>query len=179
MPDTLGGAEMAQRTCSIDGCEKPHFGRGWCEMHYRRWYEHGDPLINRFPNRGTGRYVNQLGYVALYRPDHPLADADGRVAEHRLVAFDAGLLTDLSLVVHHINGRKTDNRLANLVVKTNEEHSREHALEPDGAGTRNARKTHCPRGHPYDEANTRWYQGKRTCRACARERSRVKRAADH
>lgn len=28
-------------------------------------------------------------------------------------------------------------------------------------------KTHCPRGHAYDEANTRLYRGRRFCRACA------------
>lgn|SRR5208282_6156582 len=33
-------------------------------------------------------------------------------------------------------------------------------------------KTHCPRDHPYDETNTRWYQGRRFCRACAREQSK-------
>lgn len=33
-----------------------------------------------------------------------------------------------------------------------------------------AEKTHCFKGHPFDEANTRIYQGKRHCRACARER---------
>lgn len=27
-------------------------------------------------------------------------------------------------------------------------------------------KTHCPSGHPYDEQNTKWYQGRRYCRAC-------------
>lgn len=32
----------------------------------------------------------------------------------------------------------------------------------------NARKTHCPRGHPYDAANTRIYRGWRYCRACTR-----------
>lgn len=36
----------------------------------------------------------------------------------------------------------------------------------------NLRKTHCPQGHPYDEANTREYQGGRVCRACRREISR-------
>jgi hypothetical protein len=29
-------------------------------------------------------------------------------------------------------------------------------------------KTHCPTGHPYDEINTRWYQGRRYCRECIR-----------
>ncbi len=42
-----------------------------------------------------------------------------------------------------------------------------------GSGTRageNTRKTHCKRGHPFDETNTHWHRGERICRACARER---------
>lgn len=38
-------------------------------------------------------------------------------------------------------------------------------------GERNARKTECPRGHPYSEGNTHVRSnGKRECRACWRER---------
>lgn len=38
-------------------------------------------------------------------------------------------------------------------------------------------KTHCPQGHPYDEANTRLYKNRRMCRACrnAAERARQRR----
>lgn len=32
-----------------------------------------------------------------------------------------------------------------------------------------AAKTHCPSNHPYDDANTRMYQGRRYCRACKRD----------
>jgi hypothetical protein len=43
------------------------------------------------------------------------------------------------------------------------------------------RKSHCKRGHPYDEKNTHWNQGKRQCRACsamlARERRHLKQAS--
>lgn len=40
------------------------------------------------------------------------------------------------------------------------------------------RKTHCPNGHAYDEANTRYEKdGSRKCRACDRERHRAKSAA--
>jgi hypothetical protein len=34
----------APRTCSIEGCEERHYGRGWCRNHYSRWQKHGDPL---------------------------------------------------------------------------------------------------------------------------------------
>lgn len=40
------------------------------------------------------------------------------------------------------------------------------------AGWRNAIKTHCPHGHPYDEANTYVNpDGRRDCRACHRDRT--------
>lgn len=32
------------RICSVDGCGKPLFARGWCSMHYTRWRENGDHL---------------------------------------------------------------------------------------------------------------------------------------
>lgn len=49
-------------------------------------------------------------------------------------------------------------------------------LEPV-TGAENRRRqaemvTHCPRGHAYDETNTKVYRGGRYCRACDRERHR-------
>lgn len=35
---------MAIRLCSVDGCDKKHFGRGYCQNHYERWKRNGDPL---------------------------------------------------------------------------------------------------------------------------------------
>ena len=29
--------------CSVDGCSKSVFGRGWCSMHYTRWRRYGAP----------------------------------------------------------------------------------------------------------------------------------------
>lgn len=48
---------------------------------------------------------------------------------------------------------------------------RENVLRGDSITGRNARKTHCLRGHPFDEQNTRIMKGGgRACRACDRER---------
>lgn len=40
------------------------------------------------------------------------------------------------------------------------------ALENVRRSNGNGRRTHCPRGHLYDDGNTRVYRGRRYCRAC-------------
>lgn len=35
---------MPSGSCSVDGCEKPKLARGYCNAHYCRWRNHGDPL---------------------------------------------------------------------------------------------------------------------------------------
>ena len=32
---------MTERTCSIEGCGRKHFARGWCYRHYSRWWSTG------------------------------------------------------------------------------------------------------------------------------------------
>lgn len=53
---------------------------------------------------------------------------------------------------------------------------------PIAQGSLNAAKTHCPQGHPYDEANTRLWTGRnskgylvtsRNCKACTATRRRI------
>lgn len=49
---------------------------------------------------------------------------------------------------------------------------RVNVLRGESSAARNARKTHCPRGHEYDNSNTRIYAGRRYCRACAKARAK-------
>lgn len=49
--------DVAQRTCSIEGCERPHQARGWCPMHYARWKTHGDPMVAAPPKRKYGKFT--------------------------------------------------------------------------------------------------------------------------
>lgn len=45
---------MSDRLCSIDGCSKALCARGWCQMHYRRWKNHGDPSVVLPGRNGAG-----------------------------------------------------------------------------------------------------------------------------
>jgi DNA-binding CsgD family transcriptional regulator len=42
------------RLCAVHDCQRPAITRGWCEMHYRRWRRHGDPLMVGTPGRPPG-----------------------------------------------------------------------------------------------------------------------------
>lgn len=47
------------RICSIEGCGKKSFGHGWCNLHYRRWRQHGDPLGGGTFNGAPAAFLRQ------------------------------------------------------------------------------------------------------------------------
>lgn len=78
-------------------------------------------------NYEDGRYETPNGYIALLTPHHPNRIAGNYVYEHRLVMEKhIGRFLTSNEIVHHINGIKTDNRIENLELTTNSEHSKEH-----------------------------------------------------
>jgi|SRR5579863_5247114 len=49
---------------------------------------------------------------------------------------------------------------------------KENILRGESYCAQAARKTHCPKGHPYSEENTHVWNNKRFCRECSRASSR-------
>lgn len=49
----------AKRICSIDGCGKPHYGRGWCSAHYQRWRLHGGPAEGNASRGATQEFIRK------------------------------------------------------------------------------------------------------------------------
>lgn len=77
---------------------------------------------------GGGTHQVRSGYILEYCPDHPHCNARGSVLQHRLVMErKLGQILPRSIVVHHLNGEKTDNRPENLeLVSSHSEHMRQH-----------------------------------------------------
>lgn len=70
-----------------------------------------------------GRFVSSRGYVHVHRPKHPMAQSDGYVYEHRMIMSNhlGRALTSVEHV-HHINGKKSDNRIENLELVSGVDH---------------------------------------------------------
>lgn len=157
---------MPKRTCSVEGCERPHKTRGLCGLHHQRLVNGVDPAMWFEPSqvgRGRKNRVSAHGYVEVYRPDHPLARRNGYLFEHRMVAWDAGLLTDPTLHVHHKNHNKQDNRLENLEVVSNSEHGLLHMEERGYSITQNGNFPVRPREL---RQGKRWVMERRQGRFC-------------
>ena len=59
------------RTCSFEGCDRPHYGRGWCGMHYKRVWRSGsaelpEKEIQECSVDGCTRPVRSLGYCNMH-----------------------------------------------------------------------------------------------------------------
>jgi hypothetical protein len=112
------------KTCSVDGCEKPARQRGYCTMHYIRWYRNGTLELTKPPEFRDHSH----GYLLEYAPDHPLTrESKNRVYAHRRVLYDtrgagpfpchwcAAMVTWDDLHVDHLDDNKKNNDPANLV----------------------------------------------------------------
>jgi len=126
------------------------------EGRIRSWYHLADPAKPRIL-----RLVrDKKGYLKVCL-HHEGRQHDRRVHQLVLLAF-VGEPNDL--VARHLDGDQSNNALVNLQYGTQSENVQDSIRH----GTQyNARKTHCNKGHLFDEANTYIVVGRsRRCRAC-------------
>ncbi len=185
---------MAKGTCSIDGCNNEASSRGWCHMHYTRWRRHGDPLhvefimgddlarlMSKFDQNGPIAKNNpELGRCWIFRGYRNAIDGRGRIGRGSDQVMLAHRMAYELLVGSIPEGMELDHFACDggAYGCGNPYHCRpvpprENVLRSDAPSSWNLAASHCPRGHPYDEANTKWLRdGNRRCRACAADRKR-------
>jgi HNH endonuclease len=192
---------MAKRTCTFPGCEDPHRGHGWCNKHLIRWRKHGDPAkILRAKRRGPAEQrfwslIEKNGPIPQRRPElgpcwqwggtidekgyGRLSNGQGKVVYAHRFAYQLlvgpiphGLELDhLCRVPLCVKAIADECGPAHLEAVTHRVNC-ERGNAPAALLAYKARQTHCKRGHPWDEANTYWWRGKRNCRACKRDQMR-------
>ena len=108
--------------------------------------------------RGYGRFRLPTGHIGAHVQSYILTH--GPVPEGK--------------EVHHVCENPPCVRPDHLKAVTH----RENLLASDTIVGINARKTRCINGHPFDDENTRVYDGKRKCRQCGIDRKREIRAGN-
>lgn len=105
--------EARQKISEANSGEKhPMWGKHHSEetkqkLSKAQWGEKGS-------NWKGGRSKNS-GYVLIWKGDHPNANCDNYILEHRLVMEEhLGRYLESWEVVHHVNGVRDDNRIENL-----------------------------------------------------------------
>lgn len=95
--------------CSVKGCGQKTHGRGWCNLHYKRWKTHGDPLVRLIRDAGQGT-PHISGYWVHTR------NGATRL-RHVLIAETAlGHALPKGAEVHHINYDRGNDSNNNLVI---------------------------------------------------------------
>lgn len=187
--DPLAGGPSKVRhdpTCSFPGCSAPHLALGLCSKHYGRSKRHGDPArayALRDPldsiDRTDGCWywtdtLDRHGYGQWSDPEtHKNRRAHRVVYEVLVGPIPAGLTLD-----HECHNQddtcpggtacfhRSCVRPDHLVPRTTPANSA-------GSPRANAKKTYCPRGHPYTPENTYISaRGERSCITCRREVTR-------
>lgn len=191
------GVDMGKRTrrtiaCPECGRQRPHHGRGLCEMCHDRLSKTGDldryarsmvPAVESFAKIDRSDpdacwpwpgYIDDKGYGKV-------SYENGGYAYRYVWTQLVGPIPDGVLLDHECHNRDTTclggvtcphracvnpAHLRMTDIKTNLLDS------PTSTASINKAKTHCPADHEYTPENTRTWGGKRSCRTCDRDRSR-------
>lgn len=192
---------MAERTCTVDGCSQPHLARGFCRAHYDAERRGSSPVNRTRRFLGLPRATTRAEFVSLRfevtdtgcwdwigslkkAKGYGVATWRGKSGPAHRVAWEefVGPIPS-GLDLDHLCRNRACINPDHLEPVTRLVNNRRKTPEARLAAGRVQRaKTHCPQGHPYDEANTATYPTRsgirRYCIACRNARNAARLAAE-
>ncbi len=187
-----GGGQLrrpagATERCLADGCERPRRCLAWCAMHYARYSRHGTvakpSTAERFWSRVQKTETCWLWTGTITPAGYGRVKINGtNVPAHRYAyELTRGPVPNGMTLDHCCHnedvacqgGPQCLHRRCVTPSHLEVASSRDNTLRGNTPAAANVAKTHCPKGHAYDEANT-WIsrRGDRHCRACHRNKKR-------
>lgn len=180
--------------CAVDDCERDAWSRGWCNTHYKRWYNRkGDTsqITERLSSRSSGSFISTPVIPRLFarmsvtesgcwewngfrrHTGHGTISVDGHVRFTHRVAYEffIGPIPQC-LVLDHVCMNPpcfNPDHLQPVTLAIN-------TMRGESPFARNARKTHCIRGHEFTPENTIRTKRQRICRICVNRLHREYRA---
>jgi len=164
--------------CAIDWCDRPTLARGWCAMHYQRWKKGtdmdarlDDPVwrfwrkVDKAEGDGCWEWT---GYVAKHGYGRVVRNGVELYAHRVAYELEVGPIPE-DLVIDHLCRNTVCVRPSHLQAVP----QAVNLLRGESPFAKNARKTHCKRGHLLDGGNVTYRKEGRVCAVCRRERDRL------
>src|SRR5688500_904159 len=188
---------MSNDTCTIEGCDKPRKGRGWCAMHYRRWSRWGDPHMTMTPHRVDGDITDRfsakvsppnsegciLWNAGMHSDGYGTFIIGRKVHKAHRVSYtlEYGRIPE-GLELDHTCHTRDKSCKGGITCKhrrcVNPQHlepvtPRENYLRGRSTAKANADKTHCKYAHAFTADNIYGAsQRRRPCKACTQRRNK-------
>jgi hypothetical protein len=177
------------RLCTIEGCERTKWARGYCGRHYQRFRTYGDPMFTKLPMKVDGtpeeRFwakVNADGVcwewmAATDRGGYGVFNPYGTIVRAHRFAWETlvGPIPE-GLHIDHLCRNRICVCIDHLEPVTPVVNQR-RSTSAVRRTVQSANITHCPAGHEYNAENTHVNKrnGARKCRTCHRDNERRRR----